>query len=109
MPSDYDRYGDPCELRISVRNPGPEEYTARPLFVILDVFGTCFFAPSYTNFDNYTVDVILGKQEIQVIECFIWPPGVGSAGKIRWISAMTDQEVTTLFGEMDIWIFGYGE
>lgn len=108
MPDDFFRPGDPCSLRVHICNPGPETYTDIPVFVILDVFGMYFFAPSFTAFDHYTIPLPAGMQTFQIIPEFTWPSGVGSALGLLWYSAMTDPGITQLFGEMDTWMFSYG-
>ena len=108
MPAEYFRAGDPCSTLVYVCNPGPDEYTNVPLFVILDVYGQYFFAPTFGDFAHYTIDVPTGQQEILVLPEFTWPANVGSASNIIWISAMTDPAITELFGDMDQWTFGWG-
>ena len=108
MPSDYFTPGDPCACKVFACNPGSGSYSDVPLFVILDVYGQYFFAPSFGEFDHYSVDLAPGLQETEILPEFQWPEGAGSASDIIWYAAMTDAAITQLFGEMDAWAFGWG-
>ncbi|MBN1355366.1 S8 family serine peptidase [bacterium] len=108
MPSEYFTPGDPCACRVFVCNPDPDGYANMPLFVILDVYGLYFFAPSFSDFDYYSLALVPGEMEIEVLPEFTWPEGAGSASGILWYGAMTDPGITQLFGEMDTWEFGWG-
>jgi len=109
MPSTYFGSGDLCSCSVFVCNTDSQTYNNIPLFVILDVYGTYFFAPSFSEFDNYIIDVPTGQQTVEVLPEFFWPPGTSSAQDIIWYAAMTNAEMTELFGEMDTWIFGWGD
>ncbi len=109
MPSHYFRAGDPCKLTVTTCNPDAVTYFDIPLFVILDVFGSFFFAPSFGAYDHYEI-VVRRKEteEFVILEEFPWVSNAGQAQGIKWYAAMTDREITTLFGEMDILEFGWG-
>ena len=108
MPSEYYIPGDPCACLVFACNPGPGNYFDVPLFVILDVYGQYFFAPSFGEFDHYSVDLALGLLEIEVLPGFPWPEGAGSASGVVLYAAMTDPAITQLFGNMHTWMFGWG-
>ncbi|MBN1356546.1 hypothetical protein JXA40_09835 [bacterium] len=108
MTSDYFTPGDPCACTVTACNPGSEHYPDLPLFVILDVYGLYFFAPSFGEFDYFEIDLDPGDVEIGVLPEFAWPEGAGTASGILWYAAMTDPGITQLFGEMDTWEFGWG-
>ena len=109
MPSDYFTEGDPCGCKVYLCNPGVDTYPDVPLFVILDVLGTYFFAPQYDDFSNYTVNLAPGQMEFTVLDEFAWPKVEGSGTNISWISAMTDPAITELFGGYDTFSFGWGD
>ena len=100
--------GDPCACKVYLCNPGSESYDQIPLFALLEVYGTYYFAPDFTDFDYYTGDLPPGQKEVTILNEFLWPENVGSAEGIIWFSAMTDPEITEIFGEMDSWEFGWG-
>jgi hypothetical protein len=108
MPSHWFRPGDPCACSVFLCNPDTQTYDGVPLFVILDVYGAYFFAPSFSPFDHYTINLAPGETELVVLEPFIWPEGAGRGEGIFWYSAMTDPAITELFGEMSSWEFGWG-
>jgi len=110
MPAHMFQAGDPCSCKVTVLNVEPEPLVEYPLFVILDVFSEYFFAPSFGEYDNYLADYTVfpvGFTEVEVLPLFDWPEGAGSINGILWYAALTDPEITSLFGEMDTWSFGW--
>ncbi|MBN1355090.1 hypothetical protein JXA40_02355 [bacterium] len=112
MPSDMYHRGDLCYCRVTVCNRTGSVISDHPLFVILDIYGSFFFAPSFSDYDNYLTDFFEfpeGETVVEVIPAFTWPEGSGTASGILWYAAMTDPAITRLFGEMDTWEFGWSE
>ncbi len=110
MPAKYFSAGDSCACRVELCNPGPGVYPDIRLFVILDVYGDYFFAPTFTEFNYYEVEELTtGPHEIEVLSPFSWPEGAGSAGNIVWYAGMSDSTMNHLLGQMDMWIFGWGD
>ena len=109
MPSDDMGPGDDCYCDVHICNPTDETYEDVPVFVILDVYGEYFFAPSYTEFDHYTENIQPGIMTIHPLPLFTWPANVGSAGGNVFYAAMTNQSITDLFGELDTFTFGWHE
>ncbi len=109
MPAEMYRPGDTCWCMVTICNPGTETYSGIPVFVILDVYGNYYFAPSFSDFDRYLMDIVPGESEIEVLPEFLWPTGAGSASGIVWYAAMTNPEMTALFGAMDTFAFGWSE
>lgn len=107
MPSDDYGPGDECYCDLSICNPGSSTYADIPVFVILDVYGLYFFAPSFSDFDYYIRDIVPGISVISVLPSFQWPYGAGSASGIVWYAALTDPDITQLFGELDVFTFGW--
>jgi hypothetical protein len=108
MPSSDFGAGDPCSLEARVCNPQPYAYENIPLFVLLDVYGSYFFAPSFGNYDYYTLETVdPGLQTVEVIPEFPWPAGVGTGSGILVYGAMTNAAQTQLFGSYDIFSFGW--
>ncbi len=107
MPSDSFGGGDICYVEVYVCNTHDVTYTNIPIFVILDVYGMYFFAPSFGEFDFYAMPIEPGMTTIQVLPPFEWPAGVGSASGIIWYAAMTDPEITELFGGLGMFTFGW--
>ena len=111
MPATEFHTGDPCYLLASVCNQTGITISGYPLFVILDVFGSYWFAPSWISLedgiDSYNQDFVVGLSSITVIPEFEWPGDVGSGSNIVFWGAMTDPGITELFGTYDYWTFGW--
>jgi hypothetical protein len=109
MPSANYNPGDTCYCRVLLCNPGSETYVDMPVFVILDVYGSYFFAPTFSDFDHYTVTLPAGSQTQDVLPEFSWPTGAGNASGIYFYAGMTDSEITELIGDYDAFMFGWSE
>ncbi|MBN1551898.1 S8 family serine peptidase, partial [bacterium] len=109
MPAHHFAPEDTCACMVSICNPQNMTEENIPLFVILDVFGSLFFAPSFTGFDHYTVTLAPGIMQFDVIPFFKWQRGAGDADGIFWYAAITDQRITQIRGEWDSWEFGWSE
>ena len=107
MPSNFFSGGDLFYLDVYLCNTENTQYNV-PLFVILDVYGQLFFAPSFTEFDMYNITLPPNQQIMQtVLPDFFWPHGAGQADGIIFYAAMTNPEITDLFGELDMAVFGW--
>ena len=107
MPKDFFHGGDLFYLNVYACNDRNAYYNV-PLFVILDVYGELFFAPSFSDFDYYNCE--LSPHELvllSVIPDFYWPSGVGEAYNIIFYAGMTNPEITDLFGDYDYVSFGW--
>ena len=107
MPLNYYTEDDIFYCDVVICNSGNQTFTDVPLFVVLDVLGTFYFAPSFSTMDFYLVPIPPGETVIQVIPAFPWPNGAGSASDIHWYAAMTDPDVSDLFGELGTFTFGW--
>ncbi|MBN1295925.1 right-handed parallel beta-helix repeat-containing protein [bacterium] len=108
MPALYFSPGDSFFCNVIIHNPETLIYPDIPVFMILDVAGTLFFAPGFTGFDRYTRSIIPGKNTVIVLPPFTWPAGCGTASGIRWYAGMTNHAMTELFGSFDTVQFGWG-
>ena len=107
MPSALFEEGDICYCQVQVCNPGSESLGTLPVFVILDVYGSYFFAPGFTSFDHYSYEIVPGQQTIEVLPPFEWPADTGAASDIRWYAGITDAAITTLVGNYGLFTFGW--
>jgi len=108
MPAQLFWPGANCSLRALVCNTTEQPFTENPLFVILDVFGSYWFAPTWsTEFDKYRWEFAPGLSTVDVIQPFAWPADVGAGSGIVFWGALTDPSVTQVFGEFDSWTFGW--
>jgi len=102
--------GDTFYLFVNLCNPSSGTYQEQPVFVLLDVFGSYYFGPDWAEVvDYWLVDVVPGTQTIRAIEPFEWPAGVGATSGILIYAAMTNAEITELFGAYDLVSFGWQE
>lgn len=79
------------------------------MFVLLDVYGSYYFAPSFTSFDHYTLDLQSGMTSQDVIPAFTWPSGAGTASGVQFYAGMTDSGMTRIIGQYDRFEFGWSE
>ena len=111
MPRAVFHGGETCWCRAIVCNAEGSTLENYPLFVILDVYGLYFFAPSFNQvYDSYLIQYPqfpAGETVVEVLPPFTWPVNVGNASNIKWYGALTNPEVTDLFGELDIFTFGW--
>jgi len=108
MPSNFFKANDPCWCNAIVCNAETNPLENYPLFVILDVYGSLFWAPSFnTTFDNYLLSFAVGSTIVSVLPEFPWPAGTGSANGLLWYAALTDPNITDVYGTFDIFEFGW--
>jgi hypothetical protein len=110
MPSHTFTQGSPCSLTAILCNPGPE-LTQYPVFVLLEVYGKYWCAPSFisidTSIDYYTLNIAPGRMEIGVIPEFIWPDVEGAASGLHFYAAITNPQISELVSNIAEWEFGY--
>ena len=89
----------------------PEPLHGYPLLVLLDVYGSLYWAPSFTqDFDSFLdlhPSLPEGETIVEVLPPFTWPHNVGSAYGIRLYAAVTDPESRILIGHWDMAEFGW--
>ncbi len=106
LPSDVFHAGDLFECSITICNPTDEMYPSIPLFVVLEVGGHFFWAPGFTDFDCFNVDLTPGQWLMPVITPFPWPASAGT-GNATWLAALTDPAMTVLLGKVDFYPFSW--
>jgi len=111
MPSHSFQVNDACACNVLVNNNSGTQLTGYPLFVLLQIFDSYFWAPSFsTDIDSYLDDYSSfpeGETEIYVLPYFIWPSDVGQMSEAMWIAALTNPDVTEIYGSWDTWEFGW--
>jgi endonuclease/exonuclease/phosphatase family metal-dependent hydrolase len=107
MPAEIFAAGDLCYCYVHVCNPADYSESGLPLFVILDVYGTLFFGPDFSEFNYYRIFLPPGWTFVEVLPEFYWPDDVGSAMGIRWYAALTDPDITRIVGQWDMFEFGW--
>ena len=112
MPADYFRPGNQFYCHAVVCNAEGENLIGYPLFVILDIAGQYFFAPTFISYDNYIDqynEFPMGETQVIVLDSFAWPEGAGSMNQVTWYAALTDPNVQELVGDFAATSFGWGE
>ncbi len=109
MPSHEYHPGDTASCTTQVWNADDYNLINHHLFVVLDVFGELFWAPSFSEFDYFRWNFPSGLTELPILPEFTWPEGVGSADGIIWYAALANPEMTELVGEMCVFDFGWSE
>lgn len=112
MPAHSFAPGDPCACSATVCNASASPIANYPLFVLLEIAGTYYFAPSFTAYDNYAdiyTSFPVGETPVEVIPEFAWPNGAGSFNGCMFYGALTDPGITALFGTMDSFFFSWTE
>ena len=80
-----------------------------PLFVLFELGGNFYCAPSFTDFDYYTVDITTEVQKFTVLESFKWPENAGYASGVYWYAGITNQQQTELISNLAFWSMNWGE
>ncbi len=112
MPDTHFHPGDTCACKVFVYNLDTQPLTDHVLFVVLDIMGVYYFAPSFKEYDSYQGDYPsfpIGRTEISVIPEFIWPTGAGSFSGAVFCAAPLDPTLTRIVGMWDWFQFGWGE
>ena len=100
------REGDRFALNARVANMDPSPVDGC-LFVILDVYGAYWFAPSWSeSIDAYELTGLLGIQMLSVLQ-FDWPSVSGAAEGLVFWGGFVEQTDVELFGYYDRVEFGY--
>jgi hypothetical protein len=108
LPASHFRPGDLFQLQARICNPEEITYWRIPFFVVLDLFGELYFAPSWGSaLDHYTITLFPGPLTMQVIPTFVWPAGVPDAEGVYFHGALTDAEMTTILGSPASESFGW--
>lgn len=111
MPAAWFSPGDSCSCHVTVTNNRDTPLKDNPLFVLLNVYGAIYYAPGFTlDVSNYLESVSsfpVGDTTVTVLPNFTWPEEAGSASGIYWYAALLDPDMTRLFGDLDIFEFGW--
>ncbi len=110
MPKDYYNFGEVCYVKTTVANDTAESYKDVPLFVLLDCYGIFFWWPSWSNdIDYILIDIEpMVEEDYWVVEPFVWPDIDSVASNIWFYTAMTDKNITKIFGLFDSFEFAWG-
>ena len=108
MPAHEFHLNDRCSCNVTVCNTESETLHQYPLFVVLYTCGMYFFAPSFSEYDNYLnrcPDFPPGETHFDIISNFSWPDTGGSNGACTFFAALLNPELNGICGTMDTWDF----
>ncbi|MBN1355374.1 VCBS repeat-containing protein [bacterium] len=110
MPSEYFSHGNTCWLTAFLGNGEGVPMDDVPLFVILDIYGMFWFWDDWTQAVDYKrVELPVQGATHTIIPDFIWPDtGDQTLSGIVFWSAITDETITSILGEIGKWTFGFG-
>ncbi|MBN2054081.1 hypothetical protein JW905_04125 [bacterium] len=109
MPDNMFTAGESCWVKAVIVNQTTQSYQNVNFLCALDVFGSYFWYPGWTEaveFDTFNLPAETVRQR-DIIGEFLWPSGAGSANGLRFISAMTDSSMSSVIGDVGMWTFGY--
>lgn len=99
--------GMPFRLEIEIHNGTSTGYNLHQ-YLILDVFGSYFFHPSWDNELDYTYSSISrGYHGTSTVFDFVWPEVSGGADGLKFYLGYLDAATLELVGNIDIEEFGY--
>ena len=77
--------------------------------MLLDAYGSYFWYPTWSeefNFDR--INVNYGEENMTILD-FTWPEVQGNANGVIFYGTMLTQDLSNLFGHMDLLSFGWEE
>ncbi len=108
MPSHEIFPGDVTSCSASVWNSEYEAIEESPLFVILDIMGTYYFAPSFSSYDYFERRFPFGLTKLTILPEFAWPANAGSAYAV-WYAFLANHEQTELMSNIGVFDFSWSE
>ena len=109
MPAHRIYPGDTVSCSVGVWNTKDNSPDDTKLFVVLELLGNYYFAPSFTSFDNYSQHFPIGLTKLLIIPEFIWPPGIEKQSGLTWYAALTNPQMTELWSNIAQFDFGWNE
>ncbi|MCD4655830.1 hypothetical protein K8T06_18065 [bacterium] len=106
LSQDIFQFGDEFILSALITNPGPI-LVDQPFVVLLDVFGSYFWYPSWSNeFECDLIHVGIGESQQNILN-FSWPEIEGTGNGIRFYSALLTSNYSAILGSYDMQEFGW--
>ncbi len=101
--------GDLCMSTVTVDNDTGQSLNGYRLYVVLDIYGTYFFAPSLgTEVDSFSNDYPVfdpGETVITLLPAFTWPYNRLEALNALWMAALIDPDNGSVITGWDTWRF----
>jgi len=109
MPYRHYTPGRECFCDVHLNNPDLGTLYDAKLFVVLNIAGGFFFAPSLSGYDCYTLTVPPGEAVLHVLPPFDWPEHAGSCCDVYWLTALFSDDLSLVYGDIDTFEFGWGQ
>ncbi len=101
------RPGEPFLLGVTIENLNRLPYYNQPFFVLLDVYGSYYFYPSWTHeLDFMYIDITQWIKTVPILY-FDWPEVNDSADGIAFHAAILNSDLTSVIGNIDTVTFGW--
>lgn len=95
-------------FRLEARIIPPENVSQRStLWVILDVYGSYWFGPAWTQIPDCYILPEFDKPVHETILYFVWPDNCGVASGLAFWGAILDADTNELLGAYDKVYFSY--
>lgn len=116
MPAQSFAPGDLCYLLAILSNP-LQPLVEQPVAVVLDVYSSYFFGPSWALYDPptsyetdfYRVSIPTGQTILEVLPLFIWPDtGADVVDNLYFYGGILSADLTEILGIFDSVEFGFG-
>jgi len=109
MPSHHFTSGGICYLDAHICNMNHETMETIPFFCLLEVGGSYWFYPGWSEDPGWIIldEIAPGETVVTVIDPFIWPEDVGESGGLTFLSAITDPAFSEVIGIIGEWKFSY--
>lgn len=89
-------------------NPGMS-FPQATLFVLIEFYGEIFCAPSFSEYDYYTVDVTPETQYFFIFRYLPWPEDAGFGFGLNFYAAFTNPEQTEIISNIETHYISWGE
>lgn len=108
MPHRWYTPGRECFCDIHLNNPDLGTLYDAKLFVVLNIAGGYFFAPSMAAYDWYPVTIPPGEAVLHVLPAFLWPENAGTCSDAYWLTAILSSDLSMVYGDIDTFEFAWG-
>lgn len=111
MPRNHYSSGDPFWVTAELTHIGNTLSDIR-LFILLEVFGVYYFGPAWQAYppaiDWWTIRTLeSGSTYLDAIPVFLWPENTGTIENLTFTGAITDEDITTIYGSISTRTFGF--
>jgi hypothetical protein len=99
--------GEIFSCRVEVINHEGHVISGYPLFVILEIDGSLFFAPEFSESDYFEKTYVEGSSFVEAVPAFTWPESAGAYEGAWFYAALTNPGITELASNLEQITFGW--